>query len=120
MKRSKCLAAACLLVLAVLFAVHIRPLAVQTLRVGICPDAPPYQFQDDNGRLTGMHIDFLNYIGYLKGYTMDYVSFQRASDAVTALEKGEVDIEGRIDSVTYSEITDFQKAGATLLGRLFK
>ena len=91
MKRSKCLAAACLLVLAVLFAVHIRPLAVQTLRVGICPDAPPYQFQDDNGRLTGMHIDFLNYIGYLKGYTMDYVSFQRASDAVTALEKGEVD-----------------------------
>lgn len=91
MKRSKCLAAACLLVLAVLFAVHIRPLAVQTLRVGICPDAPPYQFQDDNGRLTGMHIDFLNYIGYLKGYTMDYVSFQRVSDAVTALEKGEVD-----------------------------
>ncbi len=36
------------------------------------------------------------------------------------LEKGEVDIEGRIDSLTYSEVTDFQKAGASLLGRLFK
>ena len=36
------------------------------------------------------------------------------------LEKGEVDIEGRIDSMSYSEVTDFQKAGASLLGRLFK
>lgn len=36
------------------------------------------------------------------------------------LEKGEVDIEGRIDSMTYSEVTDFHKAGASLLGRLFK
>ena len=36
------------------------------------------------------------------------------------LEKGEVDIEGRIDSMAYSEGTDFQKAGASLLGRLFK
>ncbi|HIT66923.1 MAG TPA: sporulation protein YabP [Candidatus Merdisoma merdipullorum] len=36
------------------------------------------------------------------------------------LEKGEVDIEGRIDSMSYSEVTDFHKAGASLLGRLFK
>lgn len=36
------------------------------------------------------------------------------------LEKGEVDIEGRIDSMTYSEVTDFHKAGASILGRLFK
>ncbi|MBQ8184929.1 MAG: sporulation protein YabP [Lachnospiraceae bacterium] len=36
------------------------------------------------------------------------------------LEKGEVDIEGRIDSLTYSEVTDYHKAGASLLGRLFK
>ena len=34
------------------------------------------------------------------------------------LEKGEVDIEGRIDSMAYSEVTDFHKAGASLLGRL--
>lgn len=36
------------------------------------------------------------------------------------LEKGEVDIEGRIDSMAYSEVTDFHKAGVSLLGRLFK
>ena len=36
------------------------------------------------------------------------------------LEKGEVDIEGRIDSMSYSEVTDLHKAGASLLGRLFK
>ena len=29
------------------------------------------------------------------------------------LEKGEVDIEGRIDSMAYSEVADFQKAGAS-------
>ena len=36
------------------------------------------------------------------------------------LEKGEVDIEGRIDSMSYSEVTDFHKTSASLLGRLFK
>ncbi len=32
------------------------------------------------------------------------------------LEKGEVDIEGRIDSMAYSEVTDFHKAGASMPG----
>ena len=36
------------------------------------------------------------------------------------LEKGEVDIEGRIDSLTYSDVTSFQKQGESLIGRLFK
>ena len=36
------------------------------------------------------------------------------------LDKGEVDIDGRIDSFVYSEVTDFHKAGASILGRLFK
>ena len=36
------------------------------------------------------------------------------------LEKGEVDIEGRIDSIAYSEVTDFHKAGASVLSRLFR
>ncbi len=92
MKTIRQLAAVSMIFLIVLTVLQIRPRAVQSLRVGVCPDAPPYQFQDDNGRLTGMHIDFLNYIGYLKGYQMDYVSFQRVSDAVTSLEKGEIDV----------------------------
>ena len=36
------------------------------------------------------------------------------------LEKGEIDIEGKIDSLAYSEVTSFQKQGESLIGRLFK
>ena len=36
------------------------------------------------------------------------------------LEKGEVDVEGRIDSLVYSEVTSYQKQGESLFGRLFK
>ncbi|ROR25671.1 sporulation protein YabP [Mobilisporobacter senegalensis] len=36
------------------------------------------------------------------------------------LEKGEVDIDGRIDSLTYSDGGGYSKSGESLLGRLFK
>lgn len=36
------------------------------------------------------------------------------------LEKGEVDIEGRIDTLMYSEVNAYQKPGESLLGKLFK
>jgi sporulation protein YabP len=36
------------------------------------------------------------------------------------LEKGEVDIDGRIDSLTYSDAAGNGKAGESLFGRLFK
>lgn len=36
------------------------------------------------------------------------------------LEKGEVDLEGRIDSLTYSDHTTLSARGESLLGRLFK
>ena len=36
------------------------------------------------------------------------------------LEKGEIDIEGRIDSLAYSEVTSFQKKSESLVGRLFR
>lgn len=36
------------------------------------------------------------------------------------LEKGEVDIEGKIDSLTYSNGSGRKDAGESLLGRLFK
>lgn len=37
-----------------------------------------------------------------------------------SLEKGEVDIEGRIDSLAYSEVKEYAKQGESFLGRLFK
>lgn len=36
------------------------------------------------------------------------------------LEKGEIDIEGRIDSLAYSDMNSYQKQGESLIGRLFK
>ena len=36
------------------------------------------------------------------------------------LEKGEVDIEGRIDSLTYSDVKTAGKQAESLLGRLFR
>ena len=37
-----------------------------------------------------------------------------------SLENGENDIEGRIDSLTYSEVKNAGKQAESLLGRLFK
>ena len=37
-----------------------------------------------------------------------------------SLEKGEVDIEGRIDSLTYSDVKSPGKQAESFLGRLFK
>lgn len=36
------------------------------------------------------------------------------------LEKGEIDLEGRIDSLAYSDVNSYQKQGESLIGRLFK
>jgi sporulation protein YabP len=36
------------------------------------------------------------------------------------LEKGEVDVDGKVDSMTYSEVSNFAKSGESFLGRLFK
>lgn len=36
------------------------------------------------------------------------------------LEKGEVDVDGRIDSLTYSDANGYGKSGESLISRLFK
>lgn len=36
------------------------------------------------------------------------------------LEKGEVDIDGKIDSLTYSEDSTYTKSEETFINRLFK
>ena len=36
------------------------------------------------------------------------------------LEKGEVDVDGKIDSLTYSDGGSYTKSGESFLGRLFK
>ena len=36
------------------------------------------------------------------------------------LEKGEVDVTGKIDVLTYSDVGTYKKQGESLLGRLFR
>lgn len=36
------------------------------------------------------------------------------------LEKGEVDVSGKIDSLAYSEVGNYKKQGESLFGRLFR
>lgn len=36
------------------------------------------------------------------------------------LEKGEVDVDGEIESVTYSEQNPYGKSGSSIIGRLFR
>lgn len=36
------------------------------------------------------------------------------------LEKGEVDVDGKIDSLTYSDSNGYGKSGESLISRLFK
>lgn len=36
------------------------------------------------------------------------------------LEKGEIDVDGKIDSLTYSDGSGYGKSGETIFGRLFK
>lgn len=36
------------------------------------------------------------------------------------LEKGEVDIDGKIDSLTYSEVNNYSSKAESLIGKLFK
>lgn len=37
-----------------------------------------------------------------------------------SVEKGEVDIDGRIDAIEYSEISSYAKKGESVIARLFK
>ena len=37
-----------------------------------------------------------------------------------SLEKGEVDIEGTVDSIVYSEVKDYGEKGNSILKRMFK
>ena len=37
-----------------------------------------------------------------------------------SIEKGEVDVEGHVDSVTYSEVKAYSEKGKSLIKRMFK
>ena len=76
-----------------------------------------------NGVLNGV-IDVLSFdVGVILLETELGMLMIKGSDLHVSrltLEKGEVDIEGRIDSLVYSDVKKASKQAESLLGRLFK
>jgi len=85
-------------------------------RIGYVPDAPPLSFVDDNGDVTGYSIDLCRHIAStirfelgLEKLDVVYKPLVGIEHRISAIEKGEVDIECGTTTVTLSrrERVDF-------------
>ena len=81
-----------ILLVSMLFAISTAVFAddKKVVKVGTCADFKPFEYYDENGKLTGFDIDLMNYIGERIGYKIEFVEFpfDRLHLAVTS---GEVD-----------------------------
>ena len=85
-------------------------------RIGYVPDAPPLSFVDDEGNVTGYSIDLCRHIASairfdlgLEKIDIEFRPLVSIEDRITAVEKGDVDIECGTSTVTLSrrERVDF-------------
>ncbi len=65
--------------------------AESRLRVAFKNDTPFYQFSDEYGVTSGIHVDIMNTITEYNDITIDYVPMDKLWDCIDALERGEVD-----------------------------
>lgn len=63
-----------------------------TVRVGYCFYMAPYQYTDASGDPNGFHIDVLEEIAEQAGLLLEYFPFNTTNEAMTALQKGEIDL----------------------------
>ena len=86
------------------------------IRIGYVPDAPPLSFTDDDGNVTGYSIDLCRHIASairfdlgLEKIDIEFKPLVSIEDRISAVEKGEVDIECGTSTVTLSrrERVDF-------------
>lgn len=82
-----------------------RPaLAVRTnLRVALAADNPPMQFFDAQGRVQGMHIDFLEDIAVRENFSISYVPVDSERVALQLLRDQKVDLVLGVMSGRYRE-----------------
>ena len=66
--------------------------AYDSLKVAVCADLPLFHYIDEQGTVTGMHIDILEFIAKNKGFQLEYMVYDRVSAAIQALTNAEVDI----------------------------
>ena len=86
--------AAILAILCAIFAYSflVPSSALTSIKVAVCADLPPLHYIDETGELTGMHIEILNTLARDGNLLLEYILYDRVTDAVTALENGEVRI----------------------------
>jgi ABC-type amino acid transport substrate-binding protein len=87
-----------------------------TLRIGYVPDAPPLSFKDEDGNVVGYSVDLCRHIASsirfdlgLEKIDVEFKPLVSIEERISAIEKGEVDIECGTSTVTLSrrERVDF-------------
>ncbi len=77
------------------------------LRVAFNCNLPPFQFIDEDGISTGMHIEMFDEIAKNKGFQVEYLPFQTNRELIEAIENKTADvllgvIENTIDNPMYT------------------
>lgn len=62
------------------------------LRVGLSANTAPFQFTDEDGSLSGIHIDIMDAIAEQDEYEVEYVLYDSGRACMEALKNGEIDL----------------------------
>ena len=65
--------------------------ASMDIRIGIKCKCPPYQFLDQEGSPTGLHIEIMDIIAKKQHFSVTYVVYETSADAEQALRDHEID-----------------------------
>ena len=73
-----------------------------SIRVGYNTNLPPFQYLDENGEPTGLHIELLNEIARTSNLQLEYYPFDNTFEAVDAMLNGDLDIVLGVNPKKYS------------------
>ncbi len=84
----------CMLMLTLLSMIISSPvLAIHaTIVVGFNKNYAPYQFVDENGNPSGLHIDIMDSVGKDANTLVEYIAYDSDRQCIEALEAGQIDI----------------------------
>ena len=63
-----------------------------TIVVGFNKNYAPYQFVDENGNPSGLHIDIMDSVGKDANTLVEYIAYDSDRQCIEALEAGQIDI----------------------------
>ena len=65
--------------------------AAMDVRIGVKCKCPPYQFLDQNGSPTGLHIEIMDMIAKNQHFSVTYVVYETSAEAEQSLREREID-----------------------------